>query len=168
MLQGAPADNDVVAVRWAETLRFVEMASQQGVGGAQTRCGRIYANGGRSVPQNWATTVKWWRKAAQAGDVDAEWFIGLCYYYGRWCGSERPRRREILRLSKLCSWASRDRGGFGKTLCVSRSAPPRHTAAHQFAGDVHEHYLASNLQLYNDALSLTLSCRISPLVTACG
>ena len=66
ILQGAPADDDVVAARWAETLRFVEMAAEQGVAGAQERCGMIYATGDRSVPQNWATAVKWWRKAAEA------------------------------------------------------------------------------------------------------
>jgi hypothetical protein len=31
----------------------------------------------------------------------------------RWCGSERPRRKEILRLHMLCNMqVSRDRGGF--------------------------------------------------------
>jgi hypothetical protein len=32
------------------------------------------------------------------------------------------------------------------------SAVVRHAAAHEFAGAVHEHYLESNLQLYNDTL----------------
>jgi hypothetical protein len=61
ILQGAPADDHVVATRWAEALRFAEMAAEQGAGYAnwnfspnsQTRCGEIYAAGGRSVPQNW-------------------------------------------------------------------------------------------------------------------
>ena len=55
LLHGAPADDDVVASRWAEALRFTEMAAAQGVAGAQTRCGVIHATGGRSVPQNLAT-----------------------------------------------------------------------------------------------------------------
>jgi TPR repeat protein len=58
ILQGAPAEDHTVAARWAETLRFTEMAAEQGTTAAQTRCGRIYATGDRSVPQNWATAVK--------------------------------------------------------------------------------------------------------------
>ena len=78
-----PADDDVVAARWAEALRFTEGAAEQGAASAQTQSGTIYATGGRSVPQNWTTAVKWWRKAAEAGEKDAEWNMGLCYYYGR-------------------------------------------------------------------------------------
>jgi TPR repeat protein len=87
MLQGAPADDGMVAARWAEALSFLERAAEQGVAAAQVWCAQIYATGGRSVPQNWATAAKWWRKAAEAGEWDSQWFIGLCYYYGR--GVER-------------------------------------------------------------------------------
>ena len=45
--------------------------------------GMIYATGDRSVPQNWATAVKWWRKAAEAEELIAQWYMGQCYYYGR-------------------------------------------------------------------------------------
>jgi hypothetical protein len=31
ILQGAPADDHVLAARWAEALRFSEMAAEQGV-----------------------------------------------------------------------------------------------------------------------------------------
>jgi TPR repeat protein len=27
--------------------------------------------------------VKWWRKAAEAGEFDAQWYMGQCYFYGR-------------------------------------------------------------------------------------
>jgi TPR repeat protein len=83
ILQGSPADDAMVAARWAEALRFVGRAAEQDVAVAQTKCGDIYATGGRSVPQNWTTAVKWWRKAAEARDQTAQWSIGLCYYYGR-------------------------------------------------------------------------------------
>jgi TPR repeat protein len=69
-----PAEDQVVTARWAETLRFVEGAAEQDVAGAQKRCGEIYATG-RSVPQNWATAVKWWRKAAEAGEKSAQWYM---------------------------------------------------------------------------------------------
>jgi TPR repeat protein len=51
-LQGAPADDALVVARWAETLRYVARAAEQGVAAAQAMCGKIYASGGRSVPQN--------------------------------------------------------------------------------------------------------------------
>jgi TPR repeat protein len=42
----------LVVARWAETLRYVARAAEQGVAAAQAMCGKIYASGGRSVPQN--------------------------------------------------------------------------------------------------------------------
>jgi TPR repeat protein len=111
------AEDDVVVARWAEALMFSDVAAEKGVAGAQRLCGIIYATGDRSVPQNWATAVKWWRKAAEAGDKVAQWDIGLCYYDGQGVDQDvaqaKPRRKEVLRLSKLCSWASRDKV-FGK------------------------------------------------------
>ena len=102
--QGAPADDQVVTARWAETLRFTEMAAEQGpVGsgsGSQGRCGIIYANGGRSVPRNWATAVKWWRKAAgPPGDRGSQWFMGLCYYYGRGVDRDVAQAQVWFRMS---------------------------------------------------------------------
>jgi hypothetical protein len=50
-------------------------------------------------PQNLATAVKWWRKAAQAGDVAAQWYIGLCYYYGRGMGRDAAQAMACFRKS---------------------------------------------------------------------
>ena len=58
ILQGAPADDEMVAARWEEALRLLEMAAKQGVVGTCVLCGEIYATGGRSVPQSWSTAVK--------------------------------------------------------------------------------------------------------------
>jgi TPR repeat protein len=44
ILQGAPADDAMVAARWSEALRFLEGAAEQGVMAAQARCGLIYAS----------------------------------------------------------------------------------------------------------------------------
>jgi hypothetical protein len=61
---------------WAEALRYAEGAAAQGDAGSYMS-GSIYAAGGRSVPQNWTTAAKWWRKVAEAGQRGAQWFIGL-------------------------------------------------------------------------------------------
>jgi TPR repeat protein len=98
ILHGTPADDATVRARWAEALKFTEMAAEQGVAGAQAWCGLIYATGGRSVPQNWPTAVKWWRKAADAGRMDAQWFVGVCYYHGR--GVDRDVTRAMVWFRK--------------------------------------------------------------------
>jgi TPR repeat protein len=95
ILQGALADDDMVSARWAEGQSFMEMAAEQGIAPAQSLCGKIYALGDRSVPQNWTTAVKWWRKATEAGEKLAQWYVGLCYYYGR--GVDRD-------VARVMSW----------------------------------------------------------------
>jgi TPR repeat protein len=44
--------------------------------------GVCYVNG-EGVPQNYAEAVKWYRKAAEQGDVYAHFNLGLCYYNGQ-------------------------------------------------------------------------------------
>jgi hypothetical protein len=141
------ADADVVSARWAEALRFLEMAAEQGNADAQVLCGEIYA-GGRSVPQNWTTAVKWWRKAAEAGRNGAQWFMGQCYYYGR--GVDRHAAHAKVWFRKAAA-----QGHLGAAQAVQSgiagqrgvreaivhftnagSAPPRHEVAHQFARTV--------------------------------
>ena len=34
------------------------------------------------VSQNYAEAVKWYSKAAEQGDADAQYNLGWCYYYG--------------------------------------------------------------------------------------
>ena len=104
MLQGAPADDGMVAARWAEALSFLERAAEQGVAAAQVWCAQIYATGGRSVPQNWATAAKWWRKAADAGLRDAQWNIGVCYYYGRGVDRNVAQAKVCIRKSAAQGW----------------------------------------------------------------
>jgi len=43
----------------------------------------MYLNG-QGVPQNYAEAAKWYRKAAEQGDVDATRILGLAYYLGKW------------------------------------------------------------------------------------
>jgi len=42
----------------------------------------MYLNG-QGVPQDYAEAAKWYRKAAEQGDVDALRILGLAYYLGR-------------------------------------------------------------------------------------
>ena len=49
---------------------------------AQVYLGRMYYEG-RGVPQDDAEALKWFRPAAEQGDVDAQYYLGLMYYDGR-------------------------------------------------------------------------------------
>ena len=72
LLQGAAADEEVVAARWAEALRYLNGAAEKGKVDSQNSVGLIYAMGrSPSVEQDWVTAVKWWHKAADAGDATA-------------------------------------------------------------------------------------------------
>jgi TPR repeat protein len=150
ILQGAPADDDMVTARWAEALRFTEGAAEQGDAIAQALCGDIYATGGRSVPQNWTTAAKWWRKAAEAGSRTAQWYIGLCYYYGRGVDRDAAQAKVWFRKAAVLGWPAASQavqtgipGVEGVREDIARftnagSAPPRHEAAHEFASHVNE------------------------------
>jgi TPR repeat protein len=164
ILQRAPADDHVVEARWAEALMFLEMAAEQGVSDSEERCGNIYAAGDRSVPQNWTTAAKWWRKAAEAGQKSAQWYIGVCYYYGRGVARDAAQAKVWFRKAAAqgnppAAQAVEQAGipGEGMRQVIARftnagSAPPRHAAAHEFASLVHEDYLEAYLKMRNDAL----------------
>jgi TPR repeat protein len=165
ILQGTSADDGVVAARWAKTLNFLEKAAEQSIKEAQAMCGQIYANGDRSVPQNWTTAVKWWRKAAVAGQDLAQRYMGLCYYYGR--GVDRDVAQAMVCFRKAAAQgdpavvAAVQSGVPGHPAVwevlarftnAGSTAPQRHAAAHGFAGIVKEHFLGLYLQAYDQLL----------------
>ena len=161
--QGAPADDHEVATRLAKALSFLEPAAEKGVANAQRKCGRIYATGGRSFEQSWATAVKWWRLAAEAGDVDSQWLVGQCYYHGR--GVDRDVATAMVWFRKAaaqgCSLAAQAvvSGSPGTAwrevmdaFTNAGSAPPRHAAAHEFVAQIREYYLVPWLKTCSTSL----------------
>ena len=163
LLQGAPADEEVVAARWAEALRYLESAAEQGVADAQDRTGTMYATG-RGVEQDWDTAVMWWRKAADAGDMDSQWSLGQCYYYGgRGVDRDVAQAMEWFRRAAAqgCPPAARavQRGTPGEDIRVlmadftnAESAVSRHPAAHEFVAQFNEIYILLNLKPSSNAL----------------
>jgi hypothetical protein len=164
ILEGTSADDAMVAARWAEALRFLKRAAEQGNARAQSLCGQIYATGGRSVPQNWTTAAKWWRKAAEAGRKDAQWYIGVCYYYGR--GVDRDVVQAMVWNIKSAAQGhpgandavqtGTPRDEIVREMIVrftnAGSAPPRHATAHDFARIVNEVFLGPELQEVNQII----------------
>jgi TPR repeat protein len=165
ILQGTSADDATVAARWAQALGFMERAAEQSIAGAQSMCGQIYANGDRSVPQNWTTAVKWFCKAAAGGDMGAQWAMGLCYYYGR--GVDRDTAQATTWFRKAAAQRFPDaaravqsgvpghpavREVLARFTNAGSTAPLRHAAAHELAGFINERYLGLLLQAYSRVL----------------
>jgi TPR repeat protein len=162
ILQGAPADDQVVEARWAEALTLLEMAAEQGAVSARVLSDQIYAAGDRSVPQNWATAAKWWRKAAEAGDKLGQRYMGQCYYYGRG-GVDQDAAQAMVWFRKAAAQGNLPavqavqlgipgQGGVRELIVRftnADSAPPRHAAAHEFAGMVYEDDIEDELEKCN-------------------
>ena len=66
----------------AEAIKLYRLAAEQGVAGAQSRLGVMYAEG-RGVVQNDRESVRWFRLAAEQGDAEAQAGVGLAYGTGR-------------------------------------------------------------------------------------
>jgi TPR repeat protein len=62
---------------WRSSVKVAE----QGDAGAQFRLGVMYAFG-LGVPQDYAETVKWWRRAAEQGNIRAQPSLGNMYRNG--------------------------------------------------------------------------------------
>ena len=66
----------------AEATQLYRLAAEQGVAGAQSRLGVMYAEG-RGVAQDDRESVRWFRLAAEQGDAEAQAGLGLAYGTGR-------------------------------------------------------------------------------------
>ena len=91
-----------------------------------------------------------WDSATTTGEV---WNKTL---HRRGRGSERPRRKATLWLPTLYSRTGTPGHPDLRRMIVhftnAGSTPPRHEVAHEFAGQVHEHFLGVMLQRYNGRL----------------
>ena len=66
----------------AEATQLYRLAAEQGVAGAQSRLGIMYAEG-RGVAQDDRESVRWFRLAAEQGDAEAQAGLGLAFGAGR-------------------------------------------------------------------------------------
>ena len=62
-------------------MRWYRLAADQGLAGAQSNLGFMYANG-RGVPQDDAEAARWYRLAADQGFASAQVSLGLLYENG--------------------------------------------------------------------------------------
>jgi hypothetical protein len=132
----------------------VEAGAEQDVAFAQESCGKI-----------WATAVKLWRKAAEAGQISAQWYLGQCYYYGRDVVRDAAQANDWFRkaaaigdpaAAQALQWLGIPRQGARGVIARftnAGSAPPRYAAAHDFARIVvNETFLGPQLQCCDEAL----------------
>ena len=67
--------------KYADAVKCLRLAAEQGHAGAQNYLGTCYFNG-EGVEKNVAEAVKWYRLAAEQGFAKAQVNLGLCYYDG--------------------------------------------------------------------------------------
>ena len=60
-----------VSSAWAQTVAELTAMAEQGNASAQSNLGFMYANG-EGVPEDDATAVMWYTKAAEQGDAEAQ------------------------------------------------------------------------------------------------
>ena len=48
------------------------------------------------MPKDYSEAVKWYRKAAEQGNVNAQHNLGLCYYYGTGVGVDKSEALKWL------------------------------------------------------------------------
>jgi len=79
--QGVPQD-------YAEAMKWVRKAADQGLAIAQSKLGNMYA-AGQGVSQDYAEAAKWYRKAADQGIAPAQGILGAMYFKGQGVPQDR-------------------------------------------------------------------------------
>ena len=65
----------------------------------QYKLGRFYDKG-QGVPHDYAEAAKWYRKAAEGGDRDAQYYLGILYYNGQGVPQDYVEATKWLRQSE--------------------------------------------------------------------
>jgi len=68
---------------YAEAIKWIGKAAEQGIAKAQHMLGGIYFIGGPGVPKNYVEAMKWYRKAADQGDSEAQVKLAIMYSNGQ-------------------------------------------------------------------------------------
>ena len=83
---------------FAEALKFLLPAAEQGDPIAQHRIGIMYVMG-REVPQDYAQATYWFRKAADQGQGESQYSMGLRYYWGQGVAQDYAESLRWLKLA---------------------------------------------------------------------
>lgn len=85
----------------APTKQFDEIKAkaEHGSPDAQTRLGTLYENG-LGVTTNWAEAFKWYSKAAEQTNAEAEFRVGLCYFTGHGLPAQKLTKEDVDFLIK--------------------------------------------------------------------
>ena len=65
---------------WQESFRLIKESANQGYAKAQTQLAGCYDYGLNGITKNHAEAMKWFRLAAEQGEPDAQWNVGMDYY----------------------------------------------------------------------------------------
>lgn len=73
--------------------------AEQGDAVSQLAYGRLLKTTGQGVDQDWAKSVEMLQLAADAGNSDAQWELGLMYEYANHVDEDQPRALSLYRSS---------------------------------------------------------------------
>ena len=73
-------ENHTLVIDGSENIAELRRLAEQGHVGAQYVLAVRYDNGEEGVPQNYPEAIKWYRKAAEQGDSEAQHDLGMLYH----------------------------------------------------------------------------------------
>jgi hypothetical protein len=106
ILQGSPADDGMVAARWAEALYFLIKAAAQGDTRSQTICAEICATGDRSVLQNWTTAREMVAQGSRRRRGECTMVHRTVLLLRARCGSRRCTGDGVVQKVRGARWKS--------------------------------------------------------------
>jgi TPR repeat protein len=96
-----------------EAERLYRSDAEKGKAKAQFQLGKAYFDGEKGLDKNMREAVRWFRRAADQGEVDASAYLGWCYERGE--GTEHnpaeARRLSLYASNKGHAWAPRTLAG---------------------------------------------------------
>lgn len=84
---------------WGQDIETIKAKAQAGDPEAQVELGKAYLEGKEGLTKDEATAVKWFRKAAEQGNAEGQYELGVCYFYGQGIISNNKEAERWLRKS---------------------------------------------------------------------
>jgi len=114
---------------YAEAVKWIRMAAEQGDADAQTTLVVRY-NSGKGAPQDFVKAVKWFRKAAEQGDAEAHNNLGATYAQGQ--GVQRDYIRAYTWFN-LAAMAGSQRAVNNRDIAAQNMTPAEIAEAQKLA-----------------------------------
>ena len=120
----------------AASVESLQQRAAQGEAEAQLSLGLLYATG-KSLPQDYAEALKWYRLAAAQGNAGAQFNLGILYYEGQGVPQENVQAYKWLTLAVGAFTGKSDHDNALKVrdLVAARMTPAQIAEAQKLARD---------------------------------